>query len=234
MDEQRFAIYFVPPRNSRLYRFGTEFLGHDCYSGAALNYPADVELGAEEWAELTRAPRQYGFHATLKAPFHLLPPCTESDLIVELHQLATVPRACAEIEPAIRSLGGFIAIVARKDSPEVDRLAADCVRAFDRFRRPLTAQERARRLVAGLSTRQIEYLERWGYPFVFDEFRFHMTLTGPVAAERRCAIVSLLANRFGRVNGDRSLPITRLALVRQDGRTSPFRVVGEAELAVIP
>jgi hypothetical protein len=115
-------------------------------------------------------------------------------------------------------------------SPEVDRLAADCVTAFDRFRLPLTPQERGQRLAAGLSTSQIAHLERWGYPFVFDDFRFHMTLTGRFGADRRGAIATLLQARFERNTSRRALPITRLALVRQDNPATPFRVVGEAEL----
>ncbi len=30
MDEPRYAIYFVPPARSDLYRFGARFLGYDC------------------------------------------------------------------------------------------------------------------------------------------------------------------------------------------------------------
>ena len=33
MDEPRYAIYFVPPANSDLHRFGAGFLGYDCYTG---------------------------------------------------------------------------------------------------------------------------------------------------------------------------------------------------------
>ena len=49
--------------------------------------------------------------------------------------------------------------------------------AFDQFRRPAEASELARRRSAGLSERQDALLVRFGYPYVLDEFRFHMTLT---------------------------------------------------------
>src|SRR5262249_29039213 len=90
----------------------------------------------------------------------------------------------------------FIAVVAAEPSIALDRLAADGVMAFDRFRRPLTSHEREQRLGAGLSERQIENLDRWGYPYVFEDFRFHLTLTGPIDAERRGSILALLQARF--------------------------------------
>jgi putative phosphonate metabolism protein len=233
MDARRYAIYFVPPANSDLYRFGAVFLGSDCYTGGELGCPDDAGLDQQEWSELTREPRKYGFHATLKAPFHPLPSCTEADLTAELQRFSAIPRARPAIEPAIQSLGRFIAIVASEPSAEVDRLAADCVMAFDRFRRPLSSQERAKRLASHLTEGQIRNLDRWGYPYVFDDFRFHMTLTGPIDAGRRGAIITLLQGRFNRINGSRSLPITHVALVRQDAPSTPFRVVQQVELTAL-
>jgi putative phosphonate metabolism protein len=233
MDEPRYAIYFVPPAASGLYRFGAGFLGYDCYTGENLHHPQGIALSGPEWAQLTREPRKYGFHATLKAPFHLLPPFTEADLTAELERFSAIPRTLPAIEPAIRSVARFIAVVAAAPNMALDRLAADGVMAFDRFRRPLTSYEREQRLGAGLSERQIENLNRWGYPYVFEDFRFHLTLTGPIDAERRASILALLQARFNDINGEHSLPITQLALVRQDDRSMPFRVVDQAALTAV-
>ena len=233
MDEPRYAIYFVPPADSALYRFGAGFLGYDCYTGERLRHPEDTGLTASERTQLTHEPRKSGFHATLKAPFHLLPPFTETDLTAELERFAAIPRTLPAIEPAIRSLARFIAVVAAAPSMALDRLAADAVMAFDRFRRPLPSHERAQRLGAGLSERQIENLDRWGYPYVFEDFRFHLTLTGPIDAERRASILALLQARFNDIAGEHSLPITQLALVRHDARSMPFRVVGQAALTAM-
>ena len=103
MDEPRYAIYFVPPAACGLYRFGAGFLGYDCYTGESFRPPQDIALSGSEWAQLTREPRKYGFHATLKAPFHLLPPFTEADLTAELERFAAIPRTLPAIEPAIIS-----------------------------------------------------------------------------------------------------------------------------------
>jgi putative phosphonate metabolism protein len=233
MADPRFAIYFVPPAGSDLYRFGAELLGYDCYTGEDLGYPQGAGIGASEWAELTREPRRYGFHATLKAPFRLGAASSEADLIAKLHQFAALPRAAVTIAPVIQSLGQFIAIVPADTSAQLNRLAADCVTAFDEFRRPLGPQERRRRLAAGLSARQTENLDRWGYPYVFDEFRFHMTLSGPLDAARRDATVALLRACFDRIKGGASLPIAKVALVRQDAETAPFRVVCQTALSTL-
>src|SRR5262249_32066790 len=146
---------------------------------------------------------RYGFHATLKAPFQLSPAFAESDLAAEMRRFAAIPRTLPSILPAIRSLDRFVAVVPAAPSVAVDRLAADCVMAFDRFRLPLSAQDRQQRLGAGLPARQAKNLDRWGYPFVFEEFRFHMTLTGPIVRERRDPVRALLQGRFDAIDAAR-------------------------------
>jgi putative phosphonate metabolism protein len=233
MDEPRYAIYFVPPADSALYHFGAGFLGYDCYTGESLPHPQDVALAASEWDALTRDARRYGFHATLKAPFRLLPSFSEADLTAELERFAAIPRTLPEIKPIVQSLAGFIAVVADMPNMDLDRLAADAVMAFDRFRCPLSPHEREQRLGAWLSERQTDNLDRWGYPYVFDDFRFHMTLTGRIEAGRRGAILTLLQARFDAIEGAHVLPVSQVALLRQERRASPFRVVREAALTAL-
>jgi hypothetical protein len=127
-------------------------------------------------------------------------------------------------------IGGFVAIVPATASPALDRLAGDCVTAFERFRLPMSAQERGRRLAAGLSPRQAANLDRYGYPYVFEEFRFHMTLTGSMGPDRRAAIHALLQSEFAKACGHGTIALDRLALARQDHPEAPFRVIGHAAL----
>jgi putative phosphonate metabolism protein len=230
MDEPRYAIYFVPPADSALYRFGAGILGYDCYTGERLSHPHDIALAAAEWDALTHEARKYGFHATLKAPFRLAPPFGEADLTAELERFAAIPRALPEIRASVQSLAGFIAVVVGTPSMELDRLAADAVMAFDRFRHPLSSLERKQRLAAGLSQRQTDNLDRWGYPYVFEDFRFHMTLTGRIDPGRRDAVLALLRARFNAVEGAHALRVRQLALLRQERRAAPFRILREAAL----
>ena len=139
MDEPRYAIYFVPPARSDLYRFGARFLGYDCYSGDDLGHPADIGLAA------IRLGRTYARAAPIRISRH-----TEG----ALSSAASVHRsgfgggtrsiyrsaACVRIgrahHPSDRTVHCHRS---RGASPAVDQLAADCVTVFDRFRRPLTA-----------------------------------------------------------------------------------------------
>ena len=103
-------------------------------------------------------------------------------------------------------------------------LAADCVREFEPFRAPLTEEDRARRNPSKLNPRQRDYLDRWGYPYVFEEFRFHMTLTGRLDAKRRPAVLSMLRDHFQNT-GVNDFLIDRIALFRQDEPDRRFRVI---------
>lgn len=228
----RFAIYFVPAADTALYRFGAAVLGYDCYSGAALGAWRDAGLNETEWTALTAEPRTYGFHATLKAPFWLRAEFDQADVLADLRTLAASITTIPTIEPRVGLIGGFVAIVPAPASPGLDELAAHCVTGFEKFRLPMTAQERSRRLAAGLSRRQIANLERWGYPYVFEEFRFHMTLTGRIGPDRRAAIHGLLQHEFARACGYGPIRIDRLALMLQDHRNAPFRVIGYAPLGL--
>jgi putative phosphonate metabolism protein len=221
----RFAIYFVPAADTPLYRFGAAVLGYDCYTGEPVARPRDAALSETEWAALTAEPRTYGFHATLKAPFRLRAELDQADIFAQLQTLAASVTDIPTFEPVVGLIGGFVAIEPRAASPALDRLAADCVTAFERFRLPMTAQERSRRLTAELSPQQIVYLDRFGYPYVLEEFRLHMTLTGRIEPDRRRAIHALLQSEFARACGAGPIRLDRLALARQDRPGASFRVI---------
>jgi putative phosphonate metabolism protein len=231
MSEERYAIYFVPGARTALYRFGASVIGYDCFEGTDVPQLAGLGDSEADWHALTEEPRKYGFHATLRAPFRLQADTDEQGLIETFERFARARGAVPEFMPKLRILGGFIAIMPRDDCPPLFALADDCVTSFDKFRAPLSAQERARRLAARLSREEVANLERWGYPYVFGHFRFHMTLTGLLPGERRSAILSQLEERFARAHRhDRPVTVDRLALVRQAGAAARFVVVREAQV----
>ena len=222
----RYALYFVPDRNSALYRFGAGLLGYDAFSGNALPF-AQFADSVADWPDLTREPRGYGFHATLKAPFALAADTTEAGLIAACDAFARSIGETPVITPVVELIGGFAAIVAGEGSSAIEQLAGGCVRGFDRFRAPLTAEDRARRIPAALTPAQLAHLDRWGYPYVLEEFRFHMTLTGRPPADRQGPVLALLRRHFAEAVGGGAVAIDRIALLRQDGAGLPFRVVTE-------
>lgn len=220
---ERYAIYYAPPADSECWRLGTAWLGHDPERAVDLPRPAIDGLDAETAERITRAPRHYGFHATLKPPFALADGATPESLCEALAAFAA--ERSVFVLPALRvaDLNGFLALVPRERDPRLDELAADCVRCFDRFRAPPAPAELARRRAAGLTARQEENLAAWGYPYVLEEFRFHMTLTERLADFERPAVQDALAHCFAGVCA-RPLRVEGIALFRQPESGAPFRL----------
>jgi putative phosphonate metabolism protein len=223
--EARYAIYFVPGAETALYRFGTAVLGYDTYTGR--DAPCIATAGSD-WSDKVREPRVYGFHATLKPPFRLAAGADETKLKSEFDAFIGAQRAIDAGPLEVRALGSFIALVPAARCPALDQLAADCVQHFDRFRAPTNAQERARRLAALLTERQVTQLDRWGYPYVFDDFRFHMTLTGRLAENDRTRAMQWLTAEFAGWPAAQRLVLDRMVIARQAG--GAFRVVHSAPL----
>ncbi len=219
----RYAIYYVSAPGSDLDRFGTQLLGYDAFNGVDLPFPDGLET-VPDWRDLTRDPQTYGFHATLKAPLALAPGKTEAELLAACETFASAPRPIPVIRPTVDSIDGFVAVVPAEPSAELVRLAADCVRDFDKFREPLTTEDRARRNPSALTSRQREHLDRWGYPYAMEDFRFHMTLTGRLDAVRREPVLRMIRQRFSAI-GLKTLAIDRIALFRQNDAHARFRIV---------
>jgi putative phosphonate metabolism protein len=224
----RYAVYFVPAAQNTLYLFGSALLGYDCFTGTEIRFPQMLPVPEPAWRELTQEPRRYGFHATLKAPFHLADGADETGLIEAFRTFCRSDAVAAAFTPVVTVIEGFIAIMPSVSEPAVDRLAAACVTAFDRFRAPLDARDRARRLATSLSERQARYLERWGYPYVFEDFRLHLTLTGRLSTERQEVVLPFLRERFAAVRGPGPVRIDAIALLRQDDAQARFRILSRA------
>jgi putative phosphonate metabolism protein len=220
----RYAIYYAPAPGSVLDRFGADLLGYDAFRGDDLPFPGDVTLARPDWRDLTQDPRKYGFHATLKAPMALAPGRTEAELAAACESFAATARSIPMIEPVVDSISGFIAVMPAKPSAELLQFAWDVTHEFDSFRAPLTPRDRARRNPEKLTPRQCEYLDRWGYPYVMEEFRFHMTLTGRLDPARREPVMAMLRDRFSAI-GLKTLAINRIALFRQNHADSRFRII---------
>lgn len=198
---RRYAIYAAPAPGSDLARFGASWLGWDAEAGTSVAHP-DVPGLPRPVAAITEQPRRYGFHGTMKAPFRPAPGQGHEALVEVLDGFAAA-RAPLRLNSGLRlaQLGRFLALVPAEEDEPLARLAADAVTAFESFRDQLTDAELARRRAAGLTTRQEALLLRWGYPYVMDEFRFHMTLTGPLEQTERAAVATVLSDRLAPMIG---------------------------------
>jgi putative phosphonate metabolism protein len=189
----RYAAYFAPPVDSPWWRAGSRWLGRDAFTGELHSLPSLPGLITVDQSRLTAAPRRYGWHATLKAPFAIA-----AD--VDLQQLRKLLRVvCSDLAPftlpslEVTLLDDFLALVPKQQSADIDRVARACVTGLHALAAPLSVADLARRRAAGLTPEEDALLLRWGYPYVMDRFQFHMSLTGPLR-ETPMSTISVLKN----------------------------------------
>ena len=218
----RVAVYFTPPAGHPLARAAAQWLGRDAFTGERLPPPPIRGLGGREVDAMTAAPRRYGFHATLKAPFRLAEGVRLSDVEAAAREFSASRAAFPAPRLGVQPLDGFLALTPEGECPSLGRLADEAVRAFEPFRAPLASTEIEHRAV-GLDEAHRRHLEEWGDPYVFDQFRFHMTLTGTLEATECPHVLALLRERF-RAPLDEPLSIDAVALFVEPEPGADFRV----------
>ncbi|MBG6144004.1 DUF1045 domain-containing protein [Roseibium album] len=220
----RYAIYFAADADDRLMQLGNTWLGRDPFSGSDLCQPALDGIDRERFLHLTSSPRRYGFHGTLKAPFHLDPERSESALLEACRDFSG-DLAPFEIQAlSVNRLGRFLALTPDNAEPDLAAFAALCVHRFERFRAPLSGADLERRRKSGLTPKQDSYLTGWGYPYIFDEFRFHMTLSSKLENDAEATVLAAAArNYFAAVTGQ-SRTCSSFALYVEPERNAPFEV----------
>lgn len=65
---------------------------------------------------------------------------------------------------------------------------------------------------------------QWGYPYVFEEFRFHITLTGRLPLPEQAHVLDVLAPIVHELNRE-PLMLNGLAVCVQPRRHAPFVLV---------
>lgn len=217
---KRYAIYFVPGDTTPLGEFGSSVLGRDA-NGDGVKVPNPEHALREQ---LTKQPAHYGFHATLKPPFELARGKTFDSLISELADFSARQYVLELPGLAPRQMAGFCALALPESDNTVNSLAARCVTHFEPWRAALSTEEIDRRKPAQLGARPRQLLEKYGYPYVLDEFRFHMTLSSAVTSDSNYLDWLQAAYRQS-VTSTPSLD--RLALCCQATRQHPFRRLGQ-------
>ncbi len=225
----RYAIYFVPDPDSELADFGARWLGYDVETGTTFAAPVIPGLDAGTWQDRVSEPARYGLHATLKAPFRLAEGLGEPELVAALRDFAHSVTPVRVPVLSLKNLRGFFALMPAIRNDLLEDLSARAVRAFDGFRAPLTEAEIARRQAVRLSDGQQKNLDRWGYPYVFDEASFHITLTGRTSGEDADGVEAILTDFFEPVIG-RPLIVDRVALAVEREPGARFEVLAAASL----
>jgi putative phosphonate metabolism protein len=220
----RYGIYYAPRPDTDFARLANAWLGRDSVTDAVVSQPDVPGFSPEDFAALTAEPRRYGFHGTIKAPFALDAGATEANLLAELSGFAASRSPVPVGRLEVVTLHGFVALVPRRNGEALNAFAAEVVRHFDRFRAPLAPEDRARRNPSVLSERQRGYLDRWGYPYIFEDFGFHLTLSRRLEAADAERVRVFAEEHFAAVLED-PLLVDALTLFVEAAPGSPFTVV---------
>ncbi len=219
----RYAIYFMPAVETALWKFGSSVLGYDAATGEDCAFPNETGIEPDAWRSMTQAPRQYGFHATLKAPFELKDAHARGALLASMQAFANGWQSFALSDVDVVEIGAFLALSPTRPSAPLQSLADACVREFDDFRAPLDPVDIARRQASAANDRQRENVTDWGYPYVFRDFKFHMTFTGALAQGPRQQMMKALQHLYAPM--EKPMQIDGFALFAQPTRTARFKVV---------
>jgi len=226
----RYALYYAPRAEEALAMAASRWLGRNAETGEARDLAPVSGVSHERLSAIVAEPRLYGFHGTLKPPIVLAEGATERDFIDAVGGFATTERQIDVPPLALAELQDFLALVPAARCAALQDLSDRCVVEFDEFRRLADEAELARRRAAGLTQRQEDLLLRWGYPYVLEQGRFHLTLTGRLTEPReRNVILDELRRRF-RAFVDRPLAVRDLCVFRQPAPGRPFTVVARFRL----
>jgi putative phosphonate metabolism protein len=222
--EARLALYWAPDLDDPLHALGSAWLGRDAETGAPLPQP---KLPGLDIAELTADPRGYGLHATLKPPFRLGLSWAEAVTAAEALAARLTP---FDLPPlAVQDLHGFLALRESAPCPGLQALADACTEALDPCRAPASEAEVARRRRSGLTPRQEALLARWGYPYVFEEWRFHVTLTRRLTAAEKAVVLPAVTDFLGAAPA-RPRRVTAISLFTQAAAGAPFLIADRLPL----
>jgi putative phosphonate metabolism protein len=207
---ERYAVFYTP--TGPLAEFGANWLGWDSAMSRHVPHPEIAEIDV---ASATQTSRKYGLHGTLKAPFRLAKGCGVAQLQDAAEIFAVRQTAFGIGTLSLRHGSGFVALRPRNQEIALQNFAAATVKAFDPFRAPMTDADITRRRDAKLTARQDQQMLDWGYPFVFEDFHFHLTLTDRLNADAAAQLICVLSPRLEKIVPDPFM-IDAITLMGQD------------------
>ena len=207
---ERYAIFYTPV--GLLADFGASWLGWDNATGRSVPQPTIHGL---DIASFTKAPRKYGLHATLKAPFVLGQDFDLKQLKQEMGNFSKQSAAFGIGKLELRHDRGFIALRPVNEVPQLQEFAAHIVKAFDKLRAPLSSDDITRRRKRRLTSRQNKQMLEWGYPYIFDDFNFHLALTGRLSSVQIRNVIAALSSDMNMGVSD-TIRIDAITLMGQD------------------
>ena len=223
----RYAVYFSPEPGTPLDAFAQQWLGPDDNTTTRQRtfVPVVEGMAPDRVRALTDSTWRYRFHGTLKPPFELNPASSREALMAAAHIFA---KGMAPIElPSfeLATIGKFIALTPIKSSGALENLAGQCVRVFESFRVPPSAETMAHYMRNKLTVHQTQMLEHWGYPYVMEEFRLHISLTDRIDdATERAAVMKVLQHMTAAVV-NKPIVLREITVFFQTERDQPMVIL---------
>jgi len=194
---------------------------------------SDLALLGDYWLvrkhALMEAPRRYGFHATLKAPFRLADGRKEADLLMAVNRLAQDLQAVEIGGLEVSRADGFLSLRPQSWPSAAQAIADEVVVSLDHLRAPLTQAEIEYRRKNKLSATEEAMLKTYGYPHVLKEFRFHMTLSSSAGSDELIRLAEEAEEWFAQPLGQIH-HVDRLSVVREPSPGAAFEPVEQFEL----
>lgn len=173
----RYALYYAPAADAPLWSLASHWLGRDARNNQTLAQPSLARVNARDLNRFTSTPRHYGFHATLKPPMRLAAGISEEQLMSAVAEQASQVQAFDLPGLECKIMGNFLALRLTEECYAMNALAQRLVVELDELRAPATELEKQKRLAKPLTARQLANFHSYGYPYVLDDFRFHLTLS---------------------------------------------------------
>ncbi len=225
----RYAIYYTPQPGTALAAFGRSWFGR-ANDGVTLQAFSDAGLAGTSFAKLAVAAGRYtGLHALFRAPFaprHGIGPDAIKTRLINF----AARRKPVETGPLTLSRAGrFLVLRPVEATPALDWLAAQCVATFEDFAAPPSDTEREEYASPNLSDYQRLLLESFGDPYVLSEYRFSITLTGPLDTAHLERVAQALWPVLEEICAF-GVTVDGLSMFGDGGGRSPMRLVGRYRL----
>lgn len=221
----RYALSYVPEKDSPLADFGKTWLGRDIFSSEFTEQPKISRIKPERLAELTHWRRSDGLHGVLKPSFQLNPSASNNAFMATAKLFAKYMKVVEIPQLEVNVIGKFIALTPTIPSRELVALASECVRNFEGFRQPLTIDMDSRYRKEKLTVYQNRMLQHWGYPYVMEEFRFFIPLTDRIEDEVERTDIAAAVTALTKPAIRQPVQISALTILMQDSRKDPMGIV---------
>ncbi len=224
----RFAIYYTPRPGTPLAAFGRSWFGR-ANDGATLQAFSESGLTNAGSRTIAANGRYPGLHANFRGPFQLRDGVGADALKTRLVGFARRRRPVDTGSLTLARAGRYLVLRPVEARPALDWLAAQCVAAFDGFVAPASKSENESQSDPTLNDHQRLLLSSFGDPHVLSEYRFQITLTGPLDNAHLDRVAQALWPMLEDICAE-GVAVDGLSLCgRSDDRT-PMRLIGRYRL----